>query len=196
MAINMTQVWFYHHKIKKRVYVTILGDIWPKKFREFAEVITKLHEKITDTFSVYNAAQETGIEYETAKRYLEILTNANVVKLKHSVSENSYILTCTLPEEKLAEREIEESQIAAGSFHFTKRFVGFFRPWHILPSLELSWEEKLELLGKWYEEYWPEVHAILCIGVPLVPMVGTIIVNEANKNRAPEGENHGVAVEI
>ncbi|HUW48603.1 MAG TPA: hypothetical protein VMW36_07665 [Patescibacteria group bacterium] len=43
-------------------------------------------------------------------------------------------------------------------------------------------EEKLELLGKWYEEYWPEVCAILSVGIPSAIVGGIILVNEANKS--------------
>ncbi len=86
----------------------------------------------------------------------------------------------------LAEIKSGESDFAVSTVNLSKRFAGFFRPWQILLSTELSLEEKLELLGKWYDEYWPEVHIMLGTGICLAPVVGPIIVNEANKNWVPE----------
>jgi hypothetical protein len=85
----------------------------------------------------------------------------------------------------LAEMESSESRLALGAASLAKRVAGFLRPWQIIPSLELSLEEKLALLEKWYEEYWPEVHAMLGAGIMLAPVAGPIIVNEANKILVP-----------
>jgi len=123
-------------------------------------------------------------------------------KQLRALSEKKNIITVTEikdppPNEVLLE-EMKSAEIdfAVSMVHFNKRFAGWFRPWQILFSLELSWEEKMEFLGKWYEEYWPEVHTMLGIGISLAPVVGTIIVNEASKNRAPERGNHGMEMGV
>jgi hypothetical protein len=105
-----------------------------------------------------------------------------IIAEKESVISVKEIIDPPPCEVLLAEMESSESRFAVSMVELNKRFAGFFRPWQILLSPELSLEEKLELLGKWYEEYWPEVHTMLGIGVVLAPVVGPIIVNEANKN--------------
>jgi len=111
---------------------------------------------------------------ETGKKLRIIAEKESVISIKE--------IRDPLPHEVLlAEMESSESRFAVSMVNLNKRFAGFFRPWQILLSPQLSWEEKLELLGKWYEEYWPEVYAILSVGIPLA-IVGGLMVNEANKS--------------
>lgn len=117
----MIQSWFYHHKTGKRVYINMPDDVWPNKFRDFAQTITRNHEKITDHFGINEAAKEVGVKYETAKRYLEILEDHDIIKHSPTLKEDSYILACTPEEEVRANRESNSSQLAAGAFAKVKR---------------------------------------------------------------------------
>lgn len=112
----MIKVWFYHYKLRKRVYVTIPSDVWPKKFKEFAQTLTRCHDKIIDSFTIKVVAEETGVKYDTAEKYLEILEEQGVVKRHPTLLENSYILACTPEEEFLATRVSTASLLAARRF--------------------------------------------------------------------------------
>lgn len=116
----MPRIWFYHYKMRKRVYVEI-EDVWPNKFKRFAEIITIHYEKITDHFGINQAAKEAGIEYETAKGYLKVLAKYGIIKRSPTLKEDSYILACTPEEEIQAKRESNSSQLAAGAFTKVKQ---------------------------------------------------------------------------
>lgn len=111
---------------------------------------------------------------ETGKELRIIAEKESVISVKE--------IKDPLPHEVLlADMESSESRFAASMVNLSKRFAGFFRPWQILPSLELSWEEKLELIDKWGEEYWPEIYTILGVGIPLSIAFAPIIVNEVQQ---------------
>jgi hypothetical protein len=126
-GLRMPLIWFYHYKMEKRVYIKIPDDVWPDKFKQFAETVTRYHEKITDHFGVNQVAKEVVVKYETAKRYLEILKDYGIVKHSPTLREDSYILACTPEEEAQAERESNASQLAARAFTIAKR-VAWNRP--------------------------------------------------------------------
>lgn len=132
----MSRIWFYHYKMRKRVYVEI-GDVWPNKFKSFAEIITIHHEKITDHFGINQAAKEAGIEYETAKGYLKVLEEHGIIKHSPTLKEDSYILACTPEEEVRAKRESNSSQLAAGVFTKVKQ-IAQKRPYIAARARELQ----------------------------------------------------------
>ncbi|HML03157.1 MAG TPA: hypothetical protein VK487_07270, partial [Candidatus Bathyarchaeia archaeon] len=117
------------------------------------------------------ATEQVGISKEECIRRFG-LDSVNTGRALRIIAEEKNVVTVTeikdpLPTEVLlAEIKSGESDFAVSTVNLSKRFAGFFRPWPILLSLELSLEEKLELLGKWCEEYRPEVCTILSVGIP------------------------------
>jgi hypothetical protein len=149
-----------------------------------SNVLTDLGERLCD---LIQATEQGWVRREKCDRLygsdaIETGKELRIVAEKESVISIKEIIDPLPHEVLLAEMESSESRFAVSMVNSNKRFAGFFRPWQILLSPELSLEEKLELLGKWSEEYWPEVCAILSVGIPSAIVGGIILVNEANKS--------------
>lgn len=138
-------------------------------------------------YRLIKATEQHGIRREDCVRRfgLDAVKRGRQLRI---LSEEKNVVTVTEikdppPSEVLLEEmKSAESDFTVSMVHFNKRFAGWFRPWQIMFSLELSWEEKLGLIDKWYrEEYWPEIHTILGIGIPLSIVFAPIIVNEVQR---------------
>lgn len=78
--------------------------------------------------------------------------------------------------------QLESAKNMAGlmAFELTRRVTGFlFDPSRILLS-QIAFKEKKQLLWNWYNEYYPEVHALLAL-LPLFALVGVAIASGENK---------------
>lgn len=153
-------------------------------------VVTESNE-LTDLglrlFRLIEATERIGISKEEGIHRFG-LDSVNMGRDLRIIAEEKNVVTVTEikdpppTEVLLAEIKSGESDFAVSMVNLSKRFAGFFRPWPILLSLELPLEEKLELIGKWYsEEYWPEIHTVLSVGIPLSFVLAPIIVNEVQQ---------------
>jgi predicted ATPase len=65
----MPEIWVCISELRRRVWLHIPGDVWPKKFKRFVKEIFALDEP----FSIRLAASKTGITREAAAKYIRIM---------------------------------------------------------------------------------------------------------------------------
>jgi len=69
------KTWIYHPELKQRLWLSVEDNIWPKKFRLFAEKILGLD----GTISIRRAAKEADVHRKTAGKYLKIMEQTNLL---------------------------------------------------------------------------------------------------------------------
>lgn len=173
LRVGDSSVYYPLHRLREAGVATESNELTDLGHRLF-----RLIEASGSGIDREECVRHFGLEAVKTGRQLRILSE------KRSVVTVTEIKDPSPSEVLLEEMRSAESDFAVSMVPFNKWFAGWFRPSQILLSPELSWEEKVELLGTWYGEYWPEVHTILGIAGPLAPVVGTIIVSETNKSRA------------
>jgi len=137
-----------------------------------------------EPITIRDVAEGCGICEETASKYLKEMTSYAFLDLMGPAwgQRQIYLRGCAPFEEEQLRAKIFESSVGAAAFALAERAAGFLRPFYFFSSPNLSWGEKQGLIDKWYkEEYWPEIHLILGVGLPLLPVVSAIIGNEVQQ---------------